>query len=156
MVFQSNVHHFTPIWDTIDSLHGIDSIDIGDNRSVSCRFFFKKTVRILFYVLLVEFEGRLFRIHEWHGKDISELNEQNINDLIREIVTSDLVELQIEYQSRTEFKDDLKAVSSFRNVIMHVNKKFEKSIDIDMLIQRKRQIGRLLIALQQILDRMNH
>jgi hypothetical protein len=146
----------TPIWDTMDGLYDCDYIDIGDGRRVSCRFFFKKTVRILFYVLLVEFEGRLFRIHEWRGKDISELNEKNINDLIRELVESDLVELQKEYPTREEFKEDLKAVSSFRNVIMHVNKKLEKTVDINTLIKRKKQINKLLSALQQILDNMEH
>lgn len=146
----------TPIWDTMDGLYDCDYIDIGDKRGVSCRFFFKKTVRILFYVLLVEFEGRLFRIHEWRGKKISELNEKNINDLIRELVDSDLVELQKEYPVRKEFKEDLKALSSFRNVIMHVNKKLEKSVDINTLIERKKQIIRLLSALQQILDNMEH
>lgn len=146
----------TPIWDTMDGLYNCDYIDIGDGRGVSCRFFFKKTVRILFYVLLVEFEGRLFRIHEWNGKDISELNEKNINELIKELINSDLVELQNEYPTRKEFKEDLKALSSFRNVIMHVNKKLEEGVDVNTLIKRKRQIVKLLSALQQILDNMSH
>lgn len=146
----------TPIWDTMDGLYGCDYVDIGDGRYVSCKFFFKKTVRILFFVLLVEVEGRLFRIHEWNGKNISELNEKNINDLIRELIDSDLVKLQKEYPSRGEFKEDLKAFSSFRNVIMHVNKKLEKTIDLETIINRKKQILRLLSALQQILDNMNH
>jgi len=144
----------TPIWDTIDGLRGCDYVDIGDGRGVSCKFFFKKTVRILFYTLLVEFEGRLFRIHEWNGKPIDELNEKNINDLIRELVDSDLAELQDEYDSRSGFKDDLKAISSFRNIVMHVNKRLEKTIDLDVIINRKRQIVKLLSALQQILDKM--
>lgn len=147
---------FTPIWDTMDGLYDCDYIDIGDGRGVSCKFFFKKTVRILFYVLLVEFEGRLFRIHEWNGKDISELNEKNINDLIRELLDSDLINLQKEYETREEFKEDLKAISAFRNVIMHVNKKLEKSIDLNTLIKRKKQTLMLLSALQQILDNMEH
>lgn len=144
----------TPIWDTIDGLKGCDFVDIGDGRAVSCKFFFKKTVRILFYTLLVEFEGRLFRIHEWKGKSIDELNEKNINDLVKELVDSDLVDLQDEYDSRSSFKEDLKAISSFRNIVMHVNKKLERTIDIDVIISRKRQIIKLLSALQQILDRM--
>lgn len=144
----------TPIWDTMDGLYDCDYIDIGDNKYVSCRFFFKKTVRILFYVLLVEFEGRLFRIHEWNGKPIEELNETNINDLIRELIDSDLINLQREYSSRSEFKEDLKAMSSFRNVIMHVNKKLEKTLDTNTLTKRKKQVLRLLSALQQILDNM--
>ncbi len=146
----------TPLWDTMDGLYDCDYIDLGDGRGVSCRFFFKKTVRILFYVLLVEFEGRLFRIHEWTGKDISELNERNINDLIRELLDSDLIRLQREYPSKSEFREDLKAISSFRNVIMHVNKKLEKTIDLNTLIKRKKQVIRVLSALQQILDNMEH
>jgi hypothetical protein len=146
----------TPIWDTMDGLYDCDYIDIGNDRSVSCRFFFKKTVRILFYVQLVEFEGRLFRVHEWNGKDISELNEKNINDLIRELLESDLIKLQKEYPSKESFKEDLKAISSFRNVIMHVNKKLEKTININVLISRKKQLVKLLSALQQILDNMEH
>ncbi len=146
----------TPIWDTMDGLYDCDYIDIGEGKCVSCRFFFKKTTRILFYVLLTEFESRLFRINEWRGKDISELNEKNINDLIRELIESDLIELQKEYASRKDFKEDLKAISSFRNIIMHVNKKLEKTIDINTLITRKKQVIRVLSALQQILDNMEH
>lgn len=145
----------TPIWDTMDGLYDCEYIDIGDGKGVSCRFFFKKTVRILFFVLLVEFEGRLFRIHEWCGKDISELNEKHLNELIKELLESDLVNLQKEYSSRKELKEDLKAISSFRNVIMHVNKKLEKTLDLNTLIQRKKQVLRLLSALQQILDNMD-
>jgi hypothetical protein len=142
----------TPIWDTIDSLNNCSYIDIGNGKFVSCKPFFKKTVRILFFISLVEFEGRLFRIHEWKGKELSELNEKNLNELIKELIDSDLITLQKEYPSKTEFKEDLKAVSSFRNVVVHVNKKLEKTIDISTLIERKRQIIKLLVALQQILD----
>jgi len=145
----------TPIWDTLDGLGDCDYIDIGNNKAVSCRFFFKKTVRILFYVQLVEFEGRLFRVHEWSGKDISQLNEKNINELIRELVDCPLVDLQSEYSTKSEFKEDLKALSSFRNIIMHVNKKLEKTIDMGTLIKRKKQIVKILTTLQQILDGMN-
>ncbi len=146
----------TPIWDTMDGLYDCSYIDIGEGRCVSCRFFFKKTTRILFYVLLTELESRLFRINEWRGKDISELNEKNINELIRELLESDLIGLQREYPSRKEFREDLKAISSFRNIIMHVNKRLEKTIDINTLITRKKQVIRALSALQQILDNMGH
>ena len=106
-------------------------------------------------MILVELEGRLFRIHEWQGKDITELNEKNLNDLIRELVHSDLLEFQDEYSSRSKFNEDFKAVSSFRNVIMHVNKKLERAVPLETLVKRKAQVMKLLAALQQIMDRMS-
>ena len=144
----------TPLWDTMDSTLGYDYIDIGGGRYVSCQNFLKKPVRILFFMLLTEFEGRLFRIHEWQGRDLSELNEKNLNDLISDLVNSELIKLQTEYESRGKFNEDLKACSAFRNVIMHVNKKLERSVELKTLIERKKQASRLLLALQEILDRM--
>ncbi|MBT4191979.1 MAG: hypothetical protein HOE11_01595 [Candidatus Diapherotrites archaeon] len=144
----------SPIWDTIDTLYDCEYVDVGNGKYVSCQLFFKKTVRILFYTLMIELEGRLFRIHEWNGKSLDELNEANLNVLIKELVDSELIDKQIEYDSRTEFKKDLKAVSSFRNVIMHVNKKLEQTVDVKTVVQRKKQMLKLLLALQQILDHM--
>jgi hypothetical protein len=144
----------TPIWDVLDSALDCEYIDIGGGRYVSCKHFFKKTVRIMFMMLLVELEGRLFRIHQWRGKDLAELNDKNMNELIKEMVDSDLIKFQIEYPSRAEFKEDFKAISAFRNIIMHYNKKFEQTIDINILVNRKKQMTKMLIALQQILDKM--
>src|SRR3989344_16565 len=104
----------TPIWDTMDSIQDFEYIDIGEGRVVPRAKFFKIQVRSLFFILLVQFEENLFRIHQWQGKPIEELNETNINDLIRELVDSDLINFQSEYSSRGEFKEDLKAISSFR------------------------------------------
>jgi mutator protein MutT len=146
----------TPIWDTLDSLQDAQYVDIGNGLVVPRSKFFKIQVRSLFFILLVQFEENLFRIHQWKGKPIEELNESNINDLIRELVDSDLINLQREYISRSEFKEDLKAISSFRNVIMHVNKKLQRDIEIDVVVKRKRQINRILNALQQISDRMEN
>lgn len=146
----------TPLWDTMDSTLGYDYIDIGGGRYVSCSYFLKKPVRILFFILLSEFESRLFRVHEWQGRDLVELNEKNLNDLIRDLVNSDLISLQTEYESRGKLNEDLKACSAFRNVIMHVNKKLEQSVELETLINRKKQATKVLLALQQILDRMPH
>jgi hypothetical protein len=144
----------TPIWDVMDSVLDCEYIDIGDGKYVSCEHFFKKPVRIMFMMLLIELEGRLFRIHQWQGKDLAELNDKNMNELIKELVDSDLINLQIEYSSRAEFKEDFKAISAFRNVVMHYNKKLEQTIDINVLISRKKQMNKMLVALQQILDKM--
>lgn len=145
----------TPIWDSIMSTNKTSGfIDIGGKRFVSYTNFFKTPVRILFFVMITEFESRLFRISEWSGKSISELNEQNLNTLIRYLIDSDLVELQTEYETRGELKEDLKAISSFRNVVVHVNKKLEKDVSYEILVKRKSQIIKVLSALQQILDGM--
>jgi len=144
----------TPIWDTINSLQEDGFLDIGNKRYVSYKNFFKNPVRILFFIMISELESRLFRISKWSGKDISELNEQNLNNLIKDLLDSDLINLQTEYQKRNEFKEDLKAISSFRNIIVHVNKKLDKEIDHETLIKRKTQIIKLLSALQQTLDGM--
>lgn len=144
----------TPIWDVLDSALNCEYIDIGEGRYVSCKYFFKRPARILFIMLLLELEARLFRVHERNGKDIAELNDKNMNELIKELVDSDLIKLQIEYPSRAEFKEDLKAISAFRNVLMHYNKKLEKTIDIITLVSRKKQMNKMLVALQQISDKM--
>ena len=146
----------TPLWDTMDDARGYEYIDIKNNRRVSCKYFLRKPIRILFFILLVEVEGRLFRIHEWRGRNVGELNEKNFNHLIKELVDSNLIKLQHEYQTRAKFNEDLKAISAFRNIIMHVNKKLEKNVQIELLIERKKQILKLLAALQQIMDRMGH
>ena len=143
----------TSTWDSVDMFNDCEYIDIGNGKYVSNKIFSK--VRIPFFVLLAEFESRLFRIHEWNGKSIEELNERNLNDLIRELINSELSDLQREYKIKSEFKKDMKAISSFRNVIMHINKKLERKVDIETIIERKRQIKKLLIALQQILDKMD-
>lgn len=144
----------TPIWDTIDTLGDQDYIDLGNGKYANCKKFFKKTTRILFFILIKEFESRLFRIHRWNGTSTSQLDDKNLNDLIKELVDSSLIDLQREYSSRAEFKEDLKAISSFRNLIVHVNKKMEKQVDATTLIKRKKQIIFILSALQQILDKM--
>jgi hypothetical protein len=144
----------TPIWDVMDSVLDCEYIDIGEGKYVSCKYFFKRPTRILFMVLLAELEASLFRIHERNGKDIAELNNKNMNELIKELVDSELIKSQIEYPSRAEFKEDLKAISAFRNVLMHYNKKLEKTIDINTLINRKKQMNKMLAALQQICDKM--
>ncbi len=146
----------TPIWDTLESIDGYDAIDIGGKKYVSCEKFFKKPVRILFFILIHELESRLYRIHKWNGKLLNTLDECNINDLIKDLLNNkELLELQKIYKSRAIFKEDLKAISSFRNVIVHTNRKLLKTVDSNTVIQRKKQIIKLLEALQQILDHMS-
>ncbi len=141
------------IWDALDIAceKEADYICIGNGKHVECASIFRK-VRIPFFLLLAEFESRLFRIHEWSGKDIAILNEKYINELIKELLDSDLINLQKTYNNRKEFREDMKAISSFRNVIMHVNKKLEKDLKANIILKRKKQVFRMLEAFQEILD----
>jgi hypothetical protein len=140
------------IWDRIDDLHHEEYVDLGNGKFFPCRFLFKRPVRILFFILITEFEARLFRIHELLGKNIAELNNKNTNDLIRELLKPEIISLQKEYPSRKEFKEDLKALGAFRNLVVHTNKKLELSIEADTIFKRKKQILKVLCALQQISD----
>ena len=146
----------TPLWDTLDSIEGYDGIDISNGSFVSCEKFFKKPVRILFFILIHEMESRLYRIHRRNGTELNELNELNINDMIRMLVDNEnLLRLQKTYQSRALLKEDLKAISAFRNIIVHTNRKLLKEIDSKTIIQRKKQITQMLETLQQISDNIN-
>ena len=140
------------IWDTLDSLEDCKYVDIGNEKYVSCESFLRKPVRILFFILYTEFESRLFRIHEWNGKEVSKLNEQNIKELVEELLESELTKLQSEYSSKEEFKKDLESILEFKSTIIHTNKKLQKEVHVKTVIEKKNQINRILLALQQILD----
>ena len=143
------------LWEMIDTMQNYDGIDIGKGKYVSKEYFFRKPVRILFFILIHELESRLYRIQRWFGKDLQELDRMNINDLIRELANNEtLISLQRIYNSRVDFKEDLKAISAFRNIIVHTNRMLLKSIDVGTLIKRKKQVLTLLEAVQQILDNM--
>ena len=146
----------TPIWDALDSSFRCTYLDVGKEKYVSCTNFLKKPVRIMFFILITEFESRLLRIHEWKGTEMDLLNEKNMKDLIVDLLDSELINLQTEYDSKRKFKEDPKVMSLFRNIIMHVNKKLEKTVMLETIVKRKKQILKLLSALQQILDNMEH
>lgn len=111
-------------------------------------------MRIMFVILLSELEERLYRAAELRQGNTEGLNDKNLNDLIRMLLENDPISLQTEYESKAAFKDDLKALSSFRNIIFHINKKLEESIDYETIIKRKKQALRSLVALQQITDNL--
>lgn len=154
----------TPMWDTIDSIKGYEGIDLGNDKYVETEHFFRKPIRILFFILIHELESRLYRVLRWNGTPTKDLDNLNINDMIRELINNkDLLELQEVYKSKTNFKEDLKAIfkedlkaiSSFRNIIVHSNRKLLNDVDLETLIKRKSQVLKLLEALQQILDKMD-
>ncbi len=138
----------------LDNIGGYEYVSIGKNRYVKRKYFFKKPMRIMFVILLSELEERLYRAAELRQGNTEGLNDKNLNDLIRMLLENDPISLQTEYESKAAFKDDLKALSSFRNIIFHINKKLEESIDYETIIKRKKQALRSLVALQQITDNL--
>jgi hypothetical protein len=142
-----------PVFDAVDLLLKNDALRVPGGKFVTKRLMLKKPIRIIFFVLLTEIEGRLYRIQEWANRQVAELNEKNLNHLIVDLVDDEtLFGYQTFYKSRADFKEDLKAVSSIRNNIVHVNKKLELDVDLETVIKRKRQMLNLLDALQEILD----
>jgi hypothetical protein len=147
------VRRSLPIFDAVDLFEKHDCLRLSNGRIVKKNFLLKRHLRILFFVFLTEIEARLYRTQEWAGMPIKGLNETNLNNLIQNLLgNNDLFPYQKEYKTRAKFKEDLKAISSFRNNIVHVNKKLEMDVDFGTVIKRKRQMQRLLAALQQILD----
>ena len=137
------------VWDLIDKIGNHNCIKIkGKNVYVSSKILLKKPTRLLFYLYIAEVEGRLFRILRSNHK-ISELNTKYIRELGKMIKNSDVIDKQKIY-TRSEFYKDLCRISSFRNDVMHITKKFES--DIGLLVRRKANIVKMLNSLQQIQD----
>src|SRR3989344_1288468 len=125
---------FSTVWDMLENIEDYEYVNIGDGKYVRRIKFFKKPTRILFLILISEFEERIYRAIELSKGDNKGLNDKNLNDLIRLFFERDFLKLQKEYTSRKLFKEDLKAISSFRNIVVHTNKKLEDSVDWQILI----------------------
>ena len=144
-----------PILDALEIMAAHDYLyflDVAD-RVVLKEYFLKRPLRIIFFFLLTEIESKLYRIQEWSKRPVEELNEKNMNDFIRWLLDNEtLIGYQTVYSDRAEFKEDLKAVSSLRNLIVHVNKKLELQTDFCMMVKRKKQLFKLIDALEQICE----
>lgn len=141
------------VWDAMDLLEEADALLLPDGKVALRKNFLKRPIRILFFILLTEIESKLYRVAEWSNHHVDDLNEKNLNDLIRWLVEQEeLLSKQSIYHLRSEFKDDLKSMSSFRNLMVHVNKKLELATDFTTLIKRKKQCLKLLDALSMMLD----
>lgn len=144
-----------PVFDALELLRENDYLLLEDGRIVQKHFLLKRPLRIAFFVLLSEIESRLYRIQEWNGLPLHELNDKTMNDFIRLLLSdSDLFSFQKQYSSRSEFKEDLKAISSVRNLVVHVNKRMEMETDFETIVKRKNQLSKLLNALSEILGKM--
>src|SRR3989338_274218 len=148
-----NVPDSLPVWDALTLFSDSDCLVLPDAIIVKRHMVLKRPLRIIFFVLLTELESRLYRVQEWSHNPVRELNEKHLNDYIRVLVDDPvLFSLQSLYSSRSDFKEDLKAASSLRNLIVHVNKKLELDLDFETAINRRDQILKLLDALDMILD----
>jgi len=142
-----------PVFDALDLLEHNDCLALENGKTVRKKYMLKRPLRIMFFVLLTELESKLYRTQEWSGMPLEELNDKTFNDFVRFLVDDKkLYAFQKEYSSKKEFREDLKAASSFRNLMAHVNKKLEMETDFDTVLKRKHQILRLLRALAEILD----
>lgn len=148
-----NVEGSMPAFEAMELLAENDCLMLDCSQVVRKEFFLKKRpLRILFFLILTELESRLYRIQEWNGKPIKELNEKHLNNFIALLVSDKkLFSCQKEYSSKKEFKEDLKAASSFRNLIVHVNKKLEMETNFKTVLKRKHQMLKLLKALNEVL-----
>ena len=147
------VHESMPVWDALELLEKQGCLSLPDGRILKGKFLLKKPLRTLFFILLTELEACLYRTQEWSGKPLQELNEKNMNDLIRSLVSDKrLFSYQAEYLKPSKFREGLKAASSLRNLIMHVNKKLELETDFETILKRKDQVLKVLKALNQILE----
>ncbi len=145
------VPNATPILDAFSLLEKNGYLTLSDSRIVTRQLMMKRPLRILFFVILTEIESKMYRLQEWSNRPLADLNGQTFNDMIRDTVSDDkLFSLQKEYQKRSEFRDDLKAISAFRNLVVHVNKKLEMETDFETAVKRKNQAFRVLKALDQI------
>jgi hypothetical protein len=142
------------VYDAIDLLEKHDRLILPDGRVVKKGFILKRPLRILFFVMLTELESDLYRTQEWSNRPLKELNDKNMNDLIRDLVNDPvLFSYQNEYKAKSDFKEDLKAVCAMRNQIVHVNKKLELEVDFETIAKRKKQMQKLLDVLMGILSR---
>ncbi|MBS3057394.1 MAG: hypothetical protein J4415_02090 [Candidatus Diapherotrites archaeon] len=143
-----------PVFDALDLFDKTECLVLNDGRVIERSFMLKRPLRVAFFALLTEIESRLYRISEWCNNPIKELNEKNLNDFIRCLLENgNLFSYQTIYKSKKEFREDLKAISAFRNTVMHVTKRFETETDFETVVKRKKQALKLIEALGQILDR---
>lgn len=147
-----------PILDALDLLLEHDCLVTEHGLVVTRTEAMERPVRILFYMLITELEYSLYKILKQYldsEETLEALRTYQINDMIREFVKSDnIIRNQNIYKTKQEMKRDLKAVSSFRNIVMHSNRKMELETEFEVILERKNQLFRLLDAMGQIMDKV--
>lgn len=145
-----------PLFEAIDFLEKEEGIAVSDRLSIRRRQLMNHPIKVLFYLLVTQIEYQLYKVLKNSGLSENALHELNFNDLVRQFLSNEsLTSRQTIYKSRLKFKDDLKAISSFRNVLMHSNKKMNLANDYKVVLKRKKQALSLLKALNDIFYSQN-
>src|SRR3989344_2999933 len=140
-----------PVFEALDLLEKCDSLITESGEVFTKEDSMKKPVKTLFYALIIEIEYRLYKVLKSRVDSIDMLREAEFNELIRLFLAdSELFNLQKVYSKESEMKDDLKAISSFRNVIMHSPRKIDLETSYNIVIKRKNQALKLMKALDDL------
>jgi hypothetical protein len=143
-----------PAFECLDLLEKYPCLKTENGIEITRAEMMNKPIKILFYVLSADIEYALYKVIKAYSKSSDEsekLKEYFLNDLIREFFKLDgVLKLQSIYKKRSEMKEDLKAFSSFRNIIMHANSKIQLETEFRVIVERKRQMLKLLDSFEQI------
>ncbi|MDD5700389.1 MAG: hypothetical protein PHH00_04375 [Candidatus Nanoarchaeia archaeon] len=147
-----------PVFDSLDLLEKHPCLKIEGDLEVTRAQMMKKPIRALFFILSTEIEYSLYKTlknYDKSEKDLKELQSSFLNDLIRKFLKLDEpFKLQSTYKTISEIKKDLKAFSSFRNIIMHSNTKIQLETDFKIILERKKQMLKLFEAFEQIREHL--
>jgi len=140
-----------PALDALELLEKYDCLVTEDGLVMARKDAMKRAIKTLFYVLITQLEYHLYKALKPRMQSLKELQAGDLNDLIRLFLAQDdLFKMQTVYAKKSEMKNDLKAISSFRNLIMHSNKKMDLETEFSTILKRKRQVMKLIDALDQM------
>lgn len=151
-----NVKDNLQIFDALQLLQKYDCLVTEKGLVVTRAEAMERPVRVLIFMLTIEMEYSIYKILKQYvnsPESLERLRSFHLNDMIREFFKlSEPFDMQNIYTKRQEMKRDLKAVSSFRNIIMHSNRKMELETEFTVILKRKDQLFKLLDALNQITE----
>ena len=140
-----------PLFDALDLLGRYDCLILENGDVITREQTMSKPVKTIFYTLVIEIEYRLYKVLKEKVKSPEELQRLEFNELIKMfLLYDDLLKKQNVYSEKQNMKKDLKAISSFRNIVMHSPRKMDLATRYDIIIKRKKQALKLLEALGQI------
>jgi hypothetical protein len=147
-----------PVFDALELLRRYDCLVTENGMVVTKAETLERPVKILFFMLIMEVEYSLYKILKQYAdspESLERLRSLQLNDMIREFFAlQDPFNIQDVYSKKQEMKSDLKAVSSFRNVNMHSNRKIDLETGFETVLKRKGQMLKLLDAMGQIMENL--
>ena len=121
-----NVKNSLPVFDALDLLEKHDCLITEDGKVLTKEWSLSKPVKTLFYAMIIELEYKLYKALKPRVESVKDLQLLGFNDMIKLFFSDEeLFKKQDIYSKKSEMKKDLKAISSFRNMIMHSNKKMD-------------------------------